>query len=107
MVVHVDRRSRVVDGTETDVNEYPWQAGLVRPGGTRTFCGDSVINNRYVLTAAHCTAGASASQIQVLLGDHRISVPDGEIRYSVVQILQHPQDVTGASRSGAALRVKA
>ncbi|XP_037081616.1 chymotrypsinogen A-like [Pollicipes pollicipes] len=92
-----NRRSRVVGGTETDVNEYPWQAGLVRPGGTRTFCGGSVINSRYVLTAAHCTAGASASQIQVLLGDHRISVPDGETRYPVVQILQHPQFVSAST----------
>ncbi|XP_037082340.1 chymotrypsin-2-like [Pollicipes pollicipes] len=89
----VNRRSRVVGGTETGVNEYPWQAGLAPPGGTRTFCGGSVINNRYVLTAAHCTEEKTASQIQVLLGDHRIGVPDGESRYSVVQILDHPQYV--------------
>merc|ERR1719430_1951802 len=51
----VNRRTRIVGGVETQVNEYPWMAGLVRRGGTRTYCGGSVINNRYVLSAAHCT----------------------------------------------------
>ena len=91
---------RVVGGTEAQIGAFPWQAGLVQPGGTRTFCGGSVINNRYILTAAHCTAGSSASRIQVLLGDHRIGQNDaGEQRYSVVQIIDHPQ-YTSASGSG-------
>ncbi|XP_037070708.1 chymotrypsin-2-like, partial [Pollicipes pollicipes] len=82
--------ARVVGGAEATPGQYPWQAGLVSVGATRTFCGGSVINNRYVLTAAHCTAGTTAGQIQVLLGDHQIGVNDGETRYSVSQILDHP-----------------
>ncbi|XP_037091811.1 chymotrypsinogen A-like [Pollicipes pollicipes] len=89
-----NRASRVVGGVQTEVNEYPWQAGLVDPGQTRTWCGGSLINNRYVLTAAHCTSGKTASQIQVLLGDHRISVVDGESRHTLSQIIQHPSYVT-------------
>ncbi|XP_037080009.1 CUB and peptidase domain-containing protein 2-like isoform X1 [Pollicipes pollicipes] len=89
-----NRASRVVGGVETEVNEYPWQAGLVSPGGTRTWCGGSLINDRYVVTAAHCTSGSTASQIQVLLGDHRISVVDGESRHTVSQIIDHPSYVT-------------
>ncbi|KAF0291760.1 Coagulation factor IX [Amphibalanus amphitrite] len=92
---------RVVGGTEAAIGAFPWQAGLVSPGGTRTFCGGSVINNRYVLTAAHCTADLqTASDIQVLLGDHNIGTTDaGEQRYSVVQIIDHLQ-YTNASGSG-------
>jgi len=94
------RQTRVVGGTDATAGEFPWQAGLVSPGGTRTFCGGSVINNRYVLTAAHCTEGSSASQIQVMLGDLRIGASDaGEQRYSVQQIINHPQ-YTSATGSG-------
>jgi len=87
----VNRATRVVGGVETEVNEYPWQAGLVSPGGTRTFCGGSLINDRYVVTAAHCTAGRTAPQFEVLLGDHRISVADGETRHTVAEIKDHPR----------------
>ncbi|KAF0287475.1 Trypsin-1 [Amphibalanus amphitrite] len=67
---------------------------------TRSWCGGSVINNRYVLTAAHCTENSSPSQIQVMLGDLRIGTSDsGEQRFSVQQIIQHPQ-YTSASGSG-------
>jgi len=86
----VNRATRVVGGKQTEVSEYPWQAGLVSPGGTRTFCGGSLINDRYVATAAHCTAGRTPSRLQVLLGDHRISVADGETRHTVAEIKDHP-----------------
>ena len=86
------RQTRVVGGLDATPGQFPWQAGLVQPRGTRTFCGGSVINRRYVLTAAHCTVGSTASQIQVMLGDLRIGATDvGEQRYTVERITQHPQ----------------
>jgi len=45
--------SRIVGGVTTGVNEWPWQAALMY--GSQQFCGGSLINDRYVLTAAHCT----------------------------------------------------
>ena len=78
-------------GTPAKLGEFGWQAGLVRPGGTRTFCGGNLINNKYVLTAAHCTEGSSPSDIQVLLGDLNIGVTDnGERRFSLLRIINHP-----------------
>lgn len=44
--------NRIVGGVETGVNEWPWQAALMY--GNSQFCGGSLINDRYVLTAAHC-----------------------------------------------------
>merc|ERR1711962_290683 len=81
--------NRIVGGQETEENEYPWQVGLVSRGGTTPWCGGSLISERHVLTAAHCTEDLSARRIQVLLGEHRIN--DGEFtRVNVANINDDP-----------------
>merc|ERR1712013_695171 len=47
-------KKRIVNGTEADINEYPWQVGIVEKGQTTVFCGGSLISDQWVLTAAHC-----------------------------------------------------
>ncbi|KAF0288945.1 Coagulation factor IX [Amphibalanus amphitrite] len=96
----IRQNARVVGGEDAARGQFPWQAGLVPRGSTRTFCGGSLINNRYVLTAAHCTVSFSPSEIQVMLGDLRIGTSDvGEQRFSVQQIIEHPL-YTSATGSG-------
>jgi len=66
-----ERATRIVGGQDTEVNEYPWQAGLVSPyDPSYVWCGGSLISSRWVLTAAHCTAGSNFKDIEVLLGEH-------------------------------------
>ena len=59
------RATRIVGGVETEVSEYPWQAGLVDKGSSTVWCGGSLLNSKWVLTAAHCTDTVTANQIQV------------------------------------------
>ena len=61
-----ERGTRIVGGVDTEVNEYPWQAGLVTRGQhDYVWCGGSLISSRWVITAAHCTAGARPGYIEV------------------------------------------
>jgi len=47
--------SRVVNGEEADISSYPWQVALrlsSDPDGV--FCGGTIIDPNWVVTAAHC-----------------------------------------------------
>merc|ERR1719189_1129657 len=50
-----NRSMRIVGGQETEVSEYPWQVGLVSKRGRTPWCGGTLISDRHVMTAAHCT----------------------------------------------------
>lgn len=66
-----DNSVRIVGGNNAGLHEYPWQVALTTNG--YQFCGGSLINDRYILTAAHCTAGSTASDIVIRLGEHNLS----------------------------------
>ena len=58
----------IVGGTVTEKNEYPWQVGIVVKEESQIWCGGSLISDRWVLTAAHCTCcaeGQKAEHLQV------------------------------------------
>merc|ERR1712212_1152788 len=61
------RSTRIVGGNETEVGEYPWQVGLYTDMLQTPFCGGSLVNNLYVVTAAHCL---DSSNFKVILGEH-------------------------------------
>ncbi|XP_063546469.1 trypsin-like isoform X1 [Cydia strobilella] len=70
----VPTRSRIVGGYETKVLELPWMAALMYNG--RFYCGGSLINDFYILTAAHCTSGFRKERITVRLLEHDRSMPN-------------------------------
>ena len=40
---------RIVGGSETEVNEYPWIVALYKKGRTYPYCGGSLINSKLTL----------------------------------------------------------
>lgn len=69
-----DKKNRIVGGSEVTPNVHPYQVGLLLgiPNTERYFlCGGSILNDRTILTAAHCTEGTD--RVQVILGAHNIT----------------------------------
>jgi secreted trypsin-like serine protease len=82
----------VVGGRTAAAADNPSMAGLVRRGQRSVdslFCGGSVISPTAVVTAAHCTEGLRAAQIDVVVGGTRLSQP-GIQRAQVSRIINHP-----------------
>jgi len=87
-----NRATRIVGGEETEINELPWQVGLVSAGfGSSVWCGATLISDQWVMTAAHCTDGANAEDIEVLVGEHHyeIDTETTSLRMAIAEIVQH------------------
>lgn len=58
--------SRIVGGQTAEKGSWPWQAMLASRDGSQ-FCGGSLVEENWVLTAAHCVYGSSEDRIVVRL----------------------------------------
>lgn len=68
----ISRNRRIVGGQEAIPHSHPYVCALFMYFNTiRGLCGCSIINQRTVLTAAHCTY--SAQRVTVLAGAHNIN----------------------------------
>lgn len=68
------KQSRIVGGTTAHVNEYPMMAGLVQGRAASVFCGATIVSRWYAVTAAHCLANRQPQAVQLLVGDHDLSI---------------------------------
>ena len=82
-----------VGGGPCDPHEYPYQIALIWGGSL--FCGGSLITQKHVLTAAHCTVlitDADYEYFKVRLAEHDLYNTGTDCAYDVdvEQIVIHP-----------------
>lgn len=53
----------------------------------RHFCGCSIISNEWILTASHCVAGQSTTNVEILVGTNVVS--SGGVYYKPEKFLMH------------------
>ena len=77
----------IVGGEDAEDGEFPWQVQLRSSDGSRSlFCGGSVLNEEYVITAAHCCFGSLPRGIHVVAGGIlRIEDDEGEEQFAEVK----------------------
>uniref|UniRef100_A0A3B3I579 Peptidase S1 domain-containing protein n=1 Tax=Oryzias latipes TaxID=8090 RepID=A0A3B3I579_ORYLA len=80
--------NRIVGGQDAPAGFWPWQVSLQT---SSHFCGGSLINNQWVLTAAHCFPSGSASGVTVVLGLQSLqgSNPNNVSR-TITRLIIHP-----------------
>ncbi|NXR93420.1 FA9 factor, partial [Hypocryptadius cinnamomeus] len=61
--------TRVVGGSDSMKGEVPWQVLLVNSQGLG-FCGASIINEKWVVTAAHCLKPGYTHNLTAVAGEH-------------------------------------
>ncbi|XP_045502842.1 serine protease grass-like [Colias croceus] len=68
--------TRIIRGDVAGLYEFPWMAliSYKRRDGQYFMCAGSIINSRYILTAAHCAAKKNINGVRV--GDHDISTKE-------------------------------
>lgn len=79
-------QGRVVGGKDATLGQFPHQI-LLKYGGSFT-CGGSILNNRFVLTAAHCVDGRSAGEFEVVTGSIKANGQNGAT-YRVAKVIPH------------------
>lgn len=63
----------VTNGQEAKPCEWPWQVGLSSYEGDEPWCGGAIVDDRWIVTAAHCMGG----DISVVAGEHNLSDTSG------------------------------
>ena len=87
---------RIVGGSPTTIDKFPYQVAIIdnpyNPNNIfyNQFCGGSILNEQWILTAAHCMAGQLPGGVAVAVGVTDLTRPQSGRIFLVDRIIVHP-----------------
>ena len=88
--------SNIVGGVEAELGRWPWQAGLKQSARDKIFCGGSLIDPQWVVTASHCLydltrySREKIPHLKVVLGEFNQEKKEGkEVMTNVSKLFLH------------------
>jgi trypsin len=78
---------RIVGGGTVGLGQIPSVASL-RTLANFHFCGASIISNRWIVSASHCTINRAHNAINVVVGT--VTLNSGGVTHRSMRIVQHP-----------------
>lgn len=76
---------------DTEFGEYPWQAAILKSNGnnTKTYvCGGVLVDDLYILTAAHCVDGLNPNDLIVRLGEWDVAQTSEFFQHIEVDVIK-------------------
>ncbi|KAM9313415.1 tissue-type plasminogen activator [Gastrophryne carolinensis] len=91
---HLQPRFRIAGGQSAEITSHPWMAALteIHRRAEVFFCGGTLIDRCWALTAAHCLPERTANKLRVKLGKTwQAKFDKQEQSFRVERIIKHPQ----------------
>ncbi|XP_023238610.1 chymotrypsin-like elastase family member 2A [Centruroides sculpturatus] len=90
--VSIEQMIRIVGGSSSSPGDWPWQIQISGQFRHKTKCGGTIINENWILTAAHCLEDVSTPEFYVIwLGKFDVSKrEDGAILRNISKYVVHP-----------------
>jgi trypsin len=86
----IELQGRIVGGSEAVLGQFPYQVSLksTMTANRAHFCGGSIINNRWILSATHCTINRAQNTILIVVGS--VLLNSGGVTHISSRIINHP-----------------